>query len=171
MLKDIENQEVNIATESLKKIQQKHKKETECNDCLLYSFMYSGCGAIILGIVAGNVAYTVFGIMFLVNDYPKSNNCTDIDLWVYVLVSVILSFNRFAVKSNEDYQYIIPALICKGFIELGLSIWGGVELFKSSCHNKLWNFALASFIIQLSMATICLLFIPIVFLYIKYVQK
>ncbi len=75
-------------------------------------------------------------------------------------------------KSSESTSAIVSMIVCKGFIELGLSIWGGVEVFNSECDNtNLWKFALATFIIQLSLATICLLFVPLGYYCLTYLNK
>lgn len=161
MIKDIENQYEDNKNQNI------YDALMLCSYCLI--------GTLALGILAGQVAYIVFGIMFLVKDYPKSSeNCGDLYMWTYVLVCVILSTNRFIVKSNNDESKtgnFIPIIIFKGFIELGLAIWGGIVVFNTSCHNNLWKFGLASFIIQVICATSCLIFVPTGIYCISYFKK
>lgn len=179
MTYDIENQEENIATVTYDIIKKKHEREISYFNCIFAMCSFCSIGVLVLGIIGGSISYLVFGIMFLVEDYPrKSNECNDLNLWVYVLVCVILSFNRFMVRSNkenkssESTSAIVSMIVCKGFIELGLSIWGGVEVFNSECDDtNLWKFALATFIIQLSLATICLLFVPLGYYCLTYLNK
>ena len=137
------------------------------NDCL--QCIGLGCGCItVLGIVAGIVAYFVFGIMYLVQDYTITHDCSDSSLWAYVLTAIILSFFRISAKNakddNTDTGVNICNLVCIGLIEMGLAIWGGIELWVKSCDNlintNIWKFGLATFCIQTFIAAIFLIIIP-----------
>ena len=128
------------------------------------------CGAciLILGLIAGVIAYMVFGIMFLVQDYEVAHDCNGSALWAYVLTAIILAFSRGNARNAQDdnNNFNFGVLFCLGLIEAGLAIWGGIELFAKSCDDladsNLWKFGLATFIIQTLVATICLLTIPMV---------
>jgi hypothetical protein len=137
------------------------------NDCLQCIGLCCGC-ITALGIVAGTVAYYVFGIMYLVQDYNISHDCSHSSLWAYVLTAVILSFTRASAKNanddNTDTGTKICSLVCLGLIETGLAIWGGIELWDKSCDNlintNIWKFGLATFCIQTFVGAIFLIIIP-----------
>ena len=141
------------------------KPETENNKCLC-CVAFISC-IFILGIIAAGVAYVVFGIMFLVQDYNVANDCKGSSLWAYGLVAIILSIQRGNAKNvKNDNGVAVGVLICMGLIEAGLGIWGGVELFEKSCNDlsdtNLWKFCLATFILQIFLAFLCLIVGPFV---------
>lgn len=109
------------------------------------------------------IAYITFSIIYLINDKSIADNCDNSNLWVYNLVSLILTFisRMCSVKNGSDeHQFIMRKIIiityiCNIFIELALSIWGGIELFNN-CNNcdelkdsDLWNLGITNFIIQI----------------------
>ena len=104
------------------------------------------------------LAYLTFGIIYLIEFYDISNECTESNLWVYVLVSLILSTFSVNIKSNNEDKKI-TALICSLFflalINTSMTIWGGLELMsysklcKQLFESNLWKVGLASFVIQL----------------------
>ena len=104
------------------------------------------------------LAYLTFGIIYLIEDYIISKECTESNLWVYVLVSLILSAFSLNIKSNNEDKKT-TALICNLFllalINLSMTIWGGLELmtYSKSCkqlfESNLWNVGFASFVVQL----------------------
>lgn len=109
------------------------------------------------------IAYITFSIIYLINDKSIADNCDNSNLWVYNLVSLILTFisRMCSIKNGSDEhpnimrKIIIVTYICNIFIELGLSIWGGIELFNN-CNNcdelkdsNLWDLGLTNFIIQI----------------------
>ena len=127
-----------------------------------------------LGIAAGYVAYIVFGIMYLVEDYHVANDCAGSALWAYVLVGVILSYSRVSGakqymseddSSANDPCAIIMQLFCYLLIEIGLAAWGGTELYDKACPSlaasHIWKFALATFSLNL-IAIGLILLIPLV---------
>ena len=124
---------------------------------------------LILGIIAGAIAYLVFGIMYLVEDYQIAKDCSGSNLWAYVLTAVILSFTRSGAKnsSNEEGGPVLCLLFCLGIIEGGLATWGGIELWQNSCSDlsdsNLWKFGLATFCIQVFCASLFLVIMPITF--------
>ena len=130
------------------------------------------CGMFItaVGVIGCAVAYIVFGIMYLVQDYHIAHDCDGSALWAYVLTALILSLLRSGSKNaqDEDDGLNFCVLVCLGLIELGLAIWGGVELWVKSCDSlvdtNIWKFALATFILQSFVAALLLVIIPLVFL-------
>jgi hypothetical protein len=117
---------------------------------------------LVIALITGSIAYLVFGIIFLVNDFDISNDCKGSNLWAYVLTSIILSSTNTSLisknerdKSDSDLSYmkIIVAVICNIIINSALAIWGGIEIWNKSCHDlqdsNLWDFALSTFILQL----------------------
>ena len=106
--------------------------------------------------------------MYLVQDYKVANECKGSALWAYVLVAMILALGHGGAKSDDKNNAVAPVLICLGLIDLGLAIWGGIELFEKSCDeledSNIWKFGLAVFILQLFLATFCLVIIPAIIL-------
>ena len=102
-----------------------------CGACCL-------CAIIIIALIGGAIAYLVFGILVLVNDKDISDACSSLHIWAYVLTSLIL---MYTVKANLYKSYIsnsndkdakigifISSAICCVIIDLGLAIWGSLEL-------------------------------------------
>ena len=130
--------------------------DDECTCCVLICACIST-----LAIVAAAIAYIVFGIMFLVQDYNVAHDCKDSSLWAYGLVAIILSVQRGNAKNvKSDDGVVVGVLICMGLIEAGLGIWGAIELFVKSCddlsNTNLWKFCLATFVLQMFCAFLCL---------------
>jgi len=129
---------------------------------------------LVFGFVSAIIAYIVFGIMYLIDAKPIANQCADLKLWTYVLISVILSFLRLNNSSNlskgftEDSHRIYCTLICFGFIELSFATWGGVELYENTIceelrNSHLWKFGYVTFILQLIFGIIFTI-IPFIFI-------
>lgn len=142
--------------------EEKSNSEYVCETCLYCNLCIFG-----LGLVAGCVAYIVFGIMFLVQDYNVANDCKGSNLWEYALVACILSFSRSNASNATDKDsggFNFGVLVCLGLIEAGLGIWGGIELFSNSCddltESNLWTFCFVTFILQSVIAFLCLIGFP-----------
>ena len=140
-----------------------------CNYCI-------GCSLclITLALISGYLAYIVFGIIFLIQDYDISNDCKNSNnesrLWEYVLVSVILSSSHIKIQINNDNDNIIYSVITLiGIMNLILSIWGSIELWSLSCDDlndsNLWKIGFVSFILQVIVSIICLVLTPIILYY------
>lgn len=158
-----------------------NKKSSDSHDedygCLM-AFGVCTIGVLLLGLIAGAIAYLVFGIMFLVQDYDLAKSCNGSNLWAYVLTAIILAFTRSAAKrdnDNDEQGLVICTLICLGLLEAGLAIWGGVELWVKSCddlqESNLWTFGLVTFCLQTICASIFLVIIPLVFLFLTLCKK
>jgi len=147
---------------------EENKKTNNSDDCSLY---IGGCCIFlsVLVILGCAISYLVFGIMYLVQDYSIVHECNGSSLWAYVLTAIILSLLRCNSKNAKDEHDNVNfcVLICLGLVELGLAIWGGVELWVNSCDTlidtNIWKFALATFILQSFVATLLLVIIPITF--------
>lgn len=133
------------------------------------------CGAcslviMVMALLAGAIAYLVFGIMYLVQDYKIANDCAGSGLWAYVLTAIILAWGRGNAKntSTKDGDMGTPfcTLVCLGIVDAGLAIWGGIELFQYSCSDlqdsNIWKFGLVTFCLQAFFATLFLVIMPIV---------
>lgn len=145
-----------------------NNNESKSEDCIACAAL--GCGCLgILVILGCVVSYIVFGIMFLVQDYTIAHECENSSLWAYVLTAIILSLLRSGAKNTKDDEdnLNICVLVCLGLIELGLAIWGGIELWDKSCDSltdtNIWKFALATFILQTFVASLLLVLIPLTF--------
>ena len=127
-----------------------NENKSEYNACcaLIFAFI------LVLGLIGAVISYIVFGIISLVENYNISKDCKGSNLWEYVLVSIILSFNAVSVKSSSDnnIDLSVCVIVFIAIIELGLAIWGGNEIFIYSCNDLnntlLWKIALASFVKQ-----------------------
>ena len=141
------------------------KKSNECLECC------GVCGLLLftLAFIAGAVAYLVFGIIYLVQDYDVAHDCGGSSLWAYVLTAIILAWGRSGAKnvstSDDDLGTALCTLVCLGFIEAGLAIWGGLELWDKSCDDlrdsNIWKFGLATFSLQSFCAFIFLVMMPL----------
>jgi hypothetical protein len=130
-----------------------------------------------IAVIGGAISYLVFGIMYLVQDYDLANDCKGSNLWAYVLTAIILSLSRGNAKNmyDDDGNLSICTIIFMGLIELGLSIWGGIELFDKSCDDlhdsNIWRFGLATFVLQLFVASLILVIIPVITFLVIYFDK
>jgi hypothetical protein len=106
-----------------------------------YNSVVATCGLcfgilFILGLVAGSVAYVVFGIMGLVQEYDDAQTCGNMNLWVYVLVVMILQVRRGAdaktiAKDNSDATETTTALTCSVCLSLGMGVWGIITVLDA----------------------------------------
>ena len=121
----------------------------ECNECK--ECMFAGCGCItIMAFVAGCIAYYVFAIMALINEYhepfSKMCNCTS-HIWVYMLVFIIYNLiyanhiNKVLYDKSSTLEKI-AALSVVGLIELGLISWGWWELHQPGAYSTLHHLML-----------------------------
>ena len=81
--------------------------------------------------------------------------------------------NGYTINWPSVRGYIvIRSLICTFMIELGLAIWGGIELFENApnCdalyNSNLWKFGLVVFILQI-LTVIVLMYYIIVYMHIS----
>lgn len=144
-------------------------------------------GLVITSLIAGSILYLVFGIKFLVEDFDLAKSCPESNLWVYVLVSMILSLSRGKALSKDDNgEFIICTIVIVIAIEIGLASWGGYQLYTlDSTHNlstvnstnellttsstgctdlrnsHLWSFGLGTFCLQVIAASMLSLVIII----------
>ncbi len=114
--------------------------------------------------VGAVLTYYILAIKFLVANFYDAMEC-NIYLWIYVLISILLSFIRLCLfKSSDSNDDKETPYICIGLIDAGLAAWGGVELWEKSCvplkETNLWDIGFTTFIIQASSAGICLFVIP-----------
>ena len=150
------------------------------------------CGGICLVTTVGCVlAYIIMGIIVLVEDYNVWRDCeNDSELWPYCLVAILLytigstvvSKNATSDDRNENPKGEIIALACGVLIELGLAIWGAIELFDKSestcctthhsknfingtCHEltatRLWTFGLVTNIISWIIIVLCIVILVV----------
>ena len=133
-----------------------------CKSCVYFS----GC-LFMLALIAGYIAYIVFGIISLIEDYGLSNDCKNSNLWEYVLVAIILSTSNFKLETSETDNIITSCslIVILGIMNICLFVWGGVELWNKSCDelgdSNLWKIGLVSFILQLMCSIIALIITPI----------
>ena len=139
------------------------------NCCFLSStllFMFAVIGCI--------MCYIVFGIKFLVEDYDEAHECKGSALWEYVLIGIIFSIlNLFKLySSNETNSKVdnsVLIIVVVGVINLGMSLWGGLELWSYSCDDSLksnlWLIAFITFICEVILAFLCLVLPPVLLIY------
>ena len=162
-MSDIENQKSIINHQELF-IDEKEEEENEC----LQDYGICFLTLVVLILAVGGITYLVFGVIFLVEDYNVAQDCNGSNLWAYVLTAIILSWTRGSSTGSSESSSVISSiclLMCIGITELSLAIWGGIELLQNSCvdleETNLWKFGLATFILQVTCATIFLLVLPI----------
>jgi len=120
-----------------------------------------------LGFLAAAIAYTVFGIMYLVEDYTVCNDCKGSNLWGYALTTIVFCTisGKYCIYIQRDkskmklWVYILLMTIL-GIIYGGFAIWGGIELFEKSCHavenSHLWTWGTCAFGLQCASAFLLL---------------
>ena len=149
--------------------------DTPTNDCKTMAQVCCG-GLCVLTVIGCVLAYIIMGIIILVDDYTVWHDCDNTsELWAYCLVAILLCWNKGSAKNamdgdeNSDAAFVISTIACTIFIELGLAIWGAIELFDESkntccktnnstnfingtCHEltdtRLWTFGLATNLIS-----------------------
>lgn len=140
-------------------------KNSKCIDCCFCLFILLACSLSI-----GMLTYLISGIIIVVNDYHYSDDCDGSYLAIYVIIGLALVLKFFVnskAESNEKSKkttlILVILLICQFLIDLGLSIWGGFELFNipSDCNelrdSNLWKLGLSTFILQVVMASIVII--------------
>ena len=100
------------------------------------------------------ILYLIIGVVILLEGHTLWNTCNGTRLWYYILLSLILFFTKHNFKdpiNNSNKLYFISGII----IELGLIIWGAVELFINidNCpiliNSDLWIYGIITFNIQI----------------------
>lgn len=161
--------------------------DTTTNDCKTLAQVC--CVGLCVITVAGCVfAYIIMGIIILVDDYTVWHDCdNNSELWAYCLVAILLCWTKASAKDTmdgdgdgkSDAALVISAIAWTVLIELGLAIWGAVELFDESektccktnnsanfingtCNEltdtRLWTFGLATNIISWIVLGIIIIF-------------
>jgi hypothetical protein len=147
----------------------KHNENENNSNNTICSIACSTFSSVIL--LVSSIAYLIFAIVFLIQDYDIANDCNKSNLWIYVLVSIILSFTNVNIKLSEDdsqmkwYTLIVAIFI----INVSMSLWGSIELWVNNCDNLestgLWKIGIVSFVLQLFVSCVCLI-IPCILSYI-----
>ena len=119
------------------------------------------------------LSYVIFSILYLIQDYQISNECKGSNLWEYILISTILVFTYYSVKTDNFTLFAILVIII-GIVNICMCIWGGIELWNYSCDDltetNLWRVGLASFILQLTVSLTSILTMPFMLFYIYYIE-
>ena len=143
----------------------------EYTDCCLI------CTSLIIGLSFASclIAYFITGIVFLVEDYDKWRDCTESNIWIYVLISLILFLNSgYVAKNNElknsDYDSLIKFIVMI-LMEISMVIWGAVELLiipnYDNCqalqNSNLWYHAVLTFSLNIIFVAFTFIFICIMY--------
>lgn len=138
--------------------------EVEKVSCCNSTIIFCGVTVTAIAFIVGTILYYVFGILYLVQDFEKFNDCKSSKLWIYVLITMIFSF--FNLHSNVKKDEVNNLVYFVHFLfNAGLCIFGGIELFGDKlCANledsNLWTFALVSFSLQIFAAFMfCMFFV------------
>jgi len=110
---------------------------------------------------AAAIAYEVFGVVYLVETYKNISDPCVGHIWPYVLVSLLTCCSNIGVtKNGQSVAENYSALICLLLLNVGLAIWGGIELAHPVCQammaNHLWKFGFLTFILQACSAVLIL---------------
>jgi hypothetical protein len=123
---------------------EKSKKSSDSSEACVA--LCGGCGICIfaLGIAAAAIVYIVHAIIALSNDKNISDECSLSHVWAYILTHLIVEFLVKAnagknASSKDDITNMIVIVAWSGLIDLGLSIWGTVELFYLIQHYEETN--------------------------------
>ena len=104
--------------------------------------------------------YQIFGIVYLVDNYNTGSTCIDSYLWVYVLISLVMTLGHSGAAGNLTKENVITPC-CLGLLNVGLGVWGNWEVMRPPClamhNNHLWKFGFATFILQYISGAIYLL--------------
>lgn len=128
----------------------------------------------IFGGIACIMCYIIFGIKFLIEDYDEAHECKGSALWEYVLIGIIFAiFNLLKIYSssemNSKVDNSVLIIVVVGIINLGMSLWGGLELWNYSCDDSLksnlWLIAFITFICEVILAFLCLVLPPLLLIY------
>lgn len=139
--------------------------KSECCDMAVACCIACNIGLFTMGIIGSCIAYIVFGIMFLINDYNIAMDCNDSSLWAYSLVGVIMTFTNVSAAKNAKKEDKSPCeFLVLGIIYTSLAVWGGVEIWEKTCNDleetKLYKFAIATFSLHVFGASLCLIVVP-----------
>ena len=141
--------------------------QNESENAYLVCCMYTIATIATISVTGLTITYYVFGIKTLIENFNDAKDC-NMDLWIYVLVSIFVAPMRSAIiqSSDKEIPVYICTIICIGFMEIGMACWGGVELWENSCselkETKLWTFGLVTFVLQNTIIFICFA-IPIIY--------
>ena len=116
----------------------------------------------ILGLFVSYFVYLIYGIDYLVKYYHLNTECPDSHLWMYILISLIISTSRTSAVKMTDVSMpaIFTYLVCLFIINGSFAIWGWYEL-NTLCtpilSSELWVFGFVTFAIQVVMVSIYVL--------------
>ena len=141
----------------------KNKSSDDGMSCIAkvcFCFGYFTLIGLMLGILAGGIAYYVFGIKYLVKNYDESEKCNS-SIGDYVITSLILSWILAGGQSqslkSDDVAIKVWTNTILGFAWIGVGIWGFLITKDEQCddilNTPLWRFAKVISIIQLSLGT------------------
>ena len=142
-------------------IKNSSESKNNCFIHLFFCFGYLILIGLLLGIIAGGIAYYVFGIKYLIKNYDESNECKS-SIGDYVITSLILSFvltiTQIKSSKGKGDEPELCFQILLSFVWLGIGIWGFISTKNENCDDiidtPLWRFAHVISIIQLSIGSI-----------------
>ena len=94
------------------------------------------------------IAYLTVGVLFLVQDHGEAARCQPSLLWLYVLLSLVVSLFRF-----NSVMGLVKSCVAVGYsghtvVDFGMAAWGARELFLTACeslaHSSLWLYGLVT---------------------------
>lgn len=146
--------------------EQDTEKLTASQACLIFCCLCP----LALGLIGAVIAYIVFGIIFLVDDYGV---CVDdpsqpSQLWIFSLVALIMTFTSACVAS--ELRYVVGGtdvprrLIAAMIVELLVLVYGTVIIYAPGyvCDNLtytgLYVWALVTYWLKVASIVILLLF-------------
>jgi len=103
-----------------------------------FCLFYLGIVGIVLGLIGAVVSYYVFGVKFLIKDYPTSEDCNS-DVGDFVLISLILSFllgsGQVNANKGDDSGVKLCVNIFLSLFWLGWGIWGFIITQEEDCED------------------------------------
>jgi hypothetical protein len=143
------------------------------------AFTWSTCGelctisvfaGILFAWIAGSVAYLVFGILFLVQDYSAANDCKQSNLWTVVLILLIMNVPVYSCCSCDRSCFNIKAAacycVCIVIVDGIFAVLLGVELYDGNMcdklsHTNLHTYAEVMFVLCLTFSGLAILFLVV----------
>ena len=134
-----------------------------CIDKMMPCF---GCLGVllVLGIIAGSVAYYVFAIKGLVDDNHYRNDCPNSDVWTYVLTVLILNFviTKSMNQKDDDGNLTIGSLLISFALSVSMAVWGTIILTSDKCDgiedSTIWAVTIVNVVLNYFAVGLCMIF-------------
>lgn len=132
--------------------------------CGCFIFLFS------IGLIGCVITYYVFAIMSLVQDYHFMKECPNIHIWQYVLTSLIINF-LITPKGKIEDRNKMTLYIIQIIVNIGMSIWGLIELTKYTHCDSIKTSLLWTITIITVIANLINILLYIIMIVVKVISK